>query len=149
MVRGTADYRRRLDSQVLGSEERRGAQPRGATRNMNAHRMSVREWVTNKREVRAQGYAPEDPNRPRQRAPSPIARADNDTVMRVKLPFINTSAPHRTAGERVSWLDRLNCPSTSRPRTHRRTSHCPLLGEQLLVPQEALQVIHLTHPCQR
>jgi hypothetical protein len=81
--------------------------PREAPRETNVHRMGVREWVAHQRKLEAQGSTPEESDPVRQRAASPVAH-HNPT---------NTAPPtqQRTARERVSWLDRLNQPSTSRP----------------------------------
>ena len=154
-VRGTADYRRRLDSQVLGSEERREVQPsivsswrlrsgmypaslsrvgegddtamdidtevstaqftpQDAPRNMGAHRMGVRDWVADQRKNRAQEPVPEEQDLPRTRARSPPVRTADASAHRHPASTF-TTAPPRATGERVSWFDRLNRPSTSRP----------------------------------
>ena len=156
-VRGVADYRRRLQSQVLGSDERQAAQPsevsswrlrsgmypaslsriadgenssmdlgthvstakftpQEASRDMDAHRMSVREWVADQRKTPPQRSAPEEPNFTEQRAATPVARAAAESAPPRPNPIIpETPAPRRTAGKRISWLDQLNHPSTSRP----------------------------------
>jgi hypothetical protein len=88
--------------------------PTEAPRKMNAHRMRVREWVAHQREITAQRSTPEESDPVRRRAASPVTRAED--VFARHNP-INTAPPaqKRTAGERVSWLDWLNQPSTSRP----------------------------------
>ena len=95
--------------------------PSAVSRDMDTHRMGVREWVES-----VQTRPPRQPASERssaQRAPSPVARAE-EVLARgnpwTPKPTAATApaadaAPTRTAGERVSWLDRLNQPSTSNP----------------------------------
>ena len=104
--------------------------PSEASRDMDAHRLGVREWVAN-----LQANSPEQPaseHRSTRRTESPVARAEEvlargnpwvrDTIP-LTIPVAPAapaappapSPPRRTAGGRVSWLDRLNQPSTSNP----------------------------------
>lgn len=163
-VRGVADYRRRLQSQVLSPEEHQAVQPSTvsswrlrsgmypaslsrlvegenasmdlgtqvstakftpaeAPRDMSTHRMGVRDWVADQRRFMTLGPEPEEPELTRQRAVPPVTRTDN-AFARGEL---NRAEPptRRTAGERISWLDRLNHPSTSRPYERDPPPHQP------------------------
>jgi hypothetical protein len=51
--------------------------PTEAPRDMDAHRMGVREWVAHQREMAAQQSTPEESDSARQRAASPVARAED------------------------------------------------------------------------
>jgi len=58
------------------------------------------------------------------RAASPIARVD-EVLARYGRSTNPPTVPMRTAGERLSWLDRLNRPSTSRPYERDPPPHQP------------------------
>ena len=87
-------------------------------------RMGVRDWVGNQREIAShRSYAYEQaPTEPR--ATSPIARVDEVLARNSPKPTV-PPAPKRTIGERVSWLDRLNRPSTSTPFARDAPPHRP------------------------
>jgi hypothetical protein len=98
--------------------------PSDAPRDMNTHRMGVHEWVEHQRGISPQRPTPEEPDPPRQRAASPIARAD-EVLNRYGRSTRPPTALRRTVGERVSWLDQLNQPSTSRPYERDPPPHQP------------------------
>jgi len=123
---------RYLRGQVLDSEERPEAQhsvvsttkltPMGAPHDMGAHRMRVREWETGQREITPLRPAPEEPDRlTRQRAAPPTARADK-VLAWYNLTSTDPSAPQRTAGEWVSWLDRRDHSKRNRSSQRAQTS---------------------------
>ncbi len=96
--------------------------PSEASHDMDAHRMGVREWVANIR-----NHPPPQPTDKHHMTPRPesLAARVEETLARSN-PWIHDTlptapeapvAPRRTAGERVSWLDQLNQPSTSNPYT--------------------------------
>ena len=161
-LRKVADYRRRIHSQVLGSDERRDLQPStvsswrlrsgmypelplhlvegqnasvvlmtdGSTvqntpsdmsRNRDVHRMEVREWVSHQNQVKPQQPIFERSDSVPRGPPSLVAHAD-EVLAHHNPVHAPPSAPKRTAGERVSWLDRLNRPSTWEPPPHQRPS---------------------------
>ena len=91
----------------------------GISRDMDVHRMGVREWVAHQRSEKPLRPMSDLSDSVPRRTASPVARVDE--VLARYNPVITPSpspspapAPKRTAGERVSWLDRLNHPSTSR-----------------------------------
>ena len=88
--------------------------PSEVSRDLDAHRMGVREWVSHQRQLRPQPPTRERSDSVSRRSASPVARVD-EVLARYNPVNTPTPAPKRTAGERVSWLDRLNRPSTSRP----------------------------------
>jgi hypothetical protein len=100
--------------------------PREAPHETNVHRMGVREWVAHQRELEAQRSTLEESDSPRQRAASPVVHA-NEGFARHNPTTTTPHAQQRTAGEHVSWLDRLNQPSTSRPFARDLPPHRTLL----------------------
>ena len=98
--------------------------PLEAPRETNAPRMGVRESVSNQRTYTPQVPNSESTGTTTPRAKSPVARV-SEVLAHYNTPIYSPLAPKRTAGERVSWLDRLNRPSTSRPFTREAPPYQP------------------------
>ena len=81
--------------------------PSDTPRDMNAHRLGVREWVENLQQNTPQRPRPESKHHLMRRTASPVARAEE--VLARHNPKATTpitpKALKRTAGEWVSWLD--------------------------------------------
>jgi len=96
------------DSMDLGTQVSTAKNtPSEASRNMNAHRLGVCEWVANLQVDAPQWPVLGSERRSTRRTVSPVARAEE--VLACHNPNPNTpitpTVPRRTTGERVSWLD--------------------------------------------